>query len=44
MAVFRGIVPAFEQRVNEWKNQYFIVNEPESAPLVGELDSTLDEL
>lgn len=30
--------------MNEWKNQYFIVNEPETAPLVGELDSTLDEL
>jgi len=44
MPAFRGIVPQFEQRVREWYNNFFIVPEPENVPLIGELDSTLDEL
>lgn len=44
MPAFRGIVPQFEQRVREWYQQYYIVPEPENAPLVGDFESTLDEL
>lgn len=44
MPAFRGIVPQFEQRIREWYANYFIVPEPEMAPLIGDLDSTLDEL
>lgn len=44
MPAFRGIVTQFEQRIREWYSNYFIVPEPENVPLIGELDSTLDEL
>jgi dynein heavy chain len=44
MPAFRGIVTQFDQRIREWYTNYFIVPEPETVPLIGEFDTSLDEL
>ncbi|KAH0571621.1 Dynein heavy chain [Spironucleus salmonicida] len=41
---FKNIVPQFEQRLKDWYQNYFIVTEPEHAPLIGEFEGNLDEL
>ena len=41
---FKNIVPAFEQRIRDWYTNYFILTEPEEAPLIGEFESSCNEL